>query len=281
MVMTGSSTPADLARLPLGAGQVALWWLGQAGFVLRGGGTTLLLDPFLSEGHDRLVPLPFTPEQVSGVNAILCTHEHLDHLDGDSLPAMAAASPHASFVVPAPIVSRVTGLGIARERVVGAQPDEPVELDGVTVYPVPALHGVNMTDAYSFGRELSDGRYRYLGYVVDAGGVRVYHAGDTLVYEDMAERLRRLAPDVALLPINGRDRFREERDIIGNMDHREAAQLALEVGVDLLVPMHYDMFAINLGFPAHLIDFAQRHDPGLAVMIPSRQRPFVYTATRG
>jgi L-ascorbate 6-phosphate lactonase len=280
MVMTGSSNPADLAGLRLGTGQVALWWLGQAGFLLRGGGATLLLDPFLSTGHNRLVPLPFAPEQVSDVDAVVCSHEHIDHLDGDSLPAIADASPRASFVVPAPIVSQIADLGIAAERVIGVQPDAPVELAGVTVHPVPAMHGVDMADAYSFGRELSDGRYRYLGYVVDAGGVRVYHAGDTLVYEGMAERLRRLAPHVALLPINGRDRYREESNIVGNMDHREAAQLAVEIGVDLLVPMHYEMFAINLGFPAHLIDFAQRHDPGLAVMIPSRQRPFVYTATR-
>jgi L-ascorbate 6-phosphate lactonase len=274
------SSPADLARLRLGAGQVALWWLGQAGFALRGAGATLLLDPFLSSGHDRLVPRPFPPEQAGGVDAILCSHEHIDHLDADTLPAMAAASPDARVVVPAPIVPQVRDLGIPPERIIGAQPEQPIELNGVTVHPLPACHGVDVADAYSFGQELSDGRYRYLGYVVDAGGTRVYHAGDTLVYEGMADWLRRLAPDVALLPINGRDRFREQRNIVGNMDHREAAQLAAETGVDLLVPMHFDMFAINLGFPAHLVDFVQRHHPGLAVMIADRGRPFVYTAAR-
>src|SRR6266511_1310781 len=277
---SGRAPPTPARPLDCGAGQVALWWLGQAGFVLRGGGATLLLDPFLSSGHKRLVPLPFAPEQAGGVDAILCTHEHIDHLDVDSLPAMAAASPSAPVVVPAPIVSQVTDLGIAPERVIAAQPEQPIELRGVTVHPVPACHGVDVADAYSFGRELSDGRYRYLGFVVEAGGVRVYHAGDTVLYDGMEDWLRRLPPDVALLPINGRDRFRERQGIVGNMDHREAVQLAARVGVSLLVPMHYDMFAINLGYPAHLVDFAQRHFPGVAVMIPNRERPFVYTAAR-
>ncbi len=277
-VAGGGRSPGDLARLRLEAGQVALWWLGQSGFALRGGDATLLLDPFLSTGHDRLVPRPFAPEQATGVDAILCSHEHLDHLDADSLPAMAAASPGAAVVVPAPIVSQVTDLGIAPDRVIGAQPEQPIELRGLTVHPLPAWHGIDVADAYGFGRELSGGRYRYLGYVVEADGVRVYHAGDTLVYEGMEEWLRRLAPDVALLPINGRDRFREEQNLVGNMDHREAAQLADAVGVGLLVPMHFDMFAANLGFPAHLVDFVQRHHPGLAVMLPDRERPFVCTA---
>jgi L-ascorbate 6-phosphate lactonase len=103
----------------------------------------------------------------------------------------------------------------------------------------------------------------------------VYHAGDTIVYEGMEDWLRRLAPDVALLPINGRDRFREDQNIVGNMDHREAAQLAARVGVGLLIPMHYDMFAGNPGFPAHLVDVVQRQHPDLAVMIPTRGGPFV------
>jgi L-ascorbate metabolism protein UlaG (beta-lactamase superfamily) len=274
----GPRSPADLAELPLGPGQVALWWLGQAGFAVRGGGATLLIDPFLSTGHDRLVPRPFAPERATGVDAILCTHEHIDHLDADSLPALAAASPGAAVIVPAPIVSQVTDLGIAAGRVIGAEPDRPIELPGATVHPLPSWHGTDMADAYGFGLDLPGGGYRYLGYVVEADGVRVYHSGDTLVYEGMEERLRRLAPHVALLPINGRDRFREEQNIVGNMDHREAARLAVDVGVDLLVPMHFEMFAINLGFPAHLVDFVQRHHPGLAVMLPDRVRPFVCTA---
>ncbi len=52
--------------------------------------------------------------------------------------------------------------------------------------------------------------------------MRVYHAGDTIAYDDMVERLRALRVDVALLPINGRDHFREAQDVVGNLTPREA-----------------------------------------------------------
>lgn len=268
-------TPVDLEGVELAPGQAALWWLGQAGFALRAGGTTLLLDPFLARHPDRLSPAAFAPEQATGVAAILCSHEHIDHFDAESLPALAAASPEARVVVPTPLVERVTALGILPDRVIGAQPDEPFELDGVTIHPLPAVHGVDVADAYSFGRELSGGLYRYLGFVVEAEGLRIYHAGDTLADEELQDRLARLAPDVALLPVNGRDHYREAQNIVGNMGPREAVSFAATVGAGLLVPMHYDMFPINLGYPAHLVDFAGRHHQDVAIMLPSHRRPFV------
>jgi L-ascorbate 6-phosphate lactonase len=271
-------TPADLADIPLADGSVALVWLGQAGFILRGGGVTMLLDPFIAAHPDRLRPPPFEPAQARGVDLVLCTHEHLDHLDSDALPGIAAASPEARFVVPRPIVDQVVRLGIAAERVLDAQPDAPLRLGAVTVHPVPACHGVDVADAYTFGQELSGGLYRYLGFVVEVGGARVYHAGDTIAYGGMVERLRALRPQVALLPINGRDAAREARNIVGNLDHREAANVADGIGAELLVPMHYDMFAYNLGFPAHLVDVVGREHPALSVLVPGLARPFVWSS---
>src|SRR6266545_274400 len=235
-------------------------------------------EAVLDAARRRRLPEPnvdFALEQATGVAAILCSHEHIDHFDAESLPALAAASPEAKVVVPTPLVERVTALGILPDRVVGAQPDEPFELDGVTIHPLPAVHGVDVADAYSFGRELSGGLYRYLGFVVEAEGLRIYHAGDTLADEELQDRLARLAPDVALLPVNGRDHYREAQNIVGNMGPREAVSFAATVGAGLLVPMHYDMFPINLGYPAHLVDFAGRHHQDVAIMLPSRRRPFV------
>jgi L-ascorbate 6-phosphate lactonase len=268
-------TPVDLEGIELAPGQAALWWLGQSGFAVRAGGTTLLLDPFLARHPDRLSPPPFAPEQATGVAAILCSHEHIDHFDAESLPGMAAASPEAKVVVPTPLVPRVTALGILPDRVIGAQPDEPFELDGVTIHPLPALHGVDVADAYTYGKELSDGLYRYLGYVVEAGGLRIYHAGDTLADQELEDRLSRLAPDVALLPINGRDHYREAQNLVGNLDHREAVRFTAVIGAGLLVPMHYDMFPTNLGYPAHAVDFAGRYHQDLGILLPSRRRAFV------
>lgn len=278
-----TETPtAALRALDLAPGTIALWWLGQAGFAVRAGGLVILLDPFLAPMAERVSAPAFDPEDAVGVDLVTCSHEHYDHLDLASLPAIAKASPHARFVVPRPLVDAVAAAGVSRQRLIGAQPDERIRLDGVTVHPLPARHGVGMADAYTFGRELSGGLYRYLGYVLDDGVARVYHAGDTVVYDGQAERLRALHTDVALLPINGRDHFRETAGVVGNMDHREAAQLAADAHVDVLVPMHYDTFPQNLGYPAHLVEVVRRDHPAIAVLVPSRDRPVLYTkATNG
>src|SRR6266545_1674957 len=98
--------------------------LPQAGFVLRGNGTTLLIDAFLSPRADRLVPASLAPESLTGIDAILATHEHRDHLDLIALPALAAASPNARVIVPAPIVERDDDARVRRCRRERGQRDE-------------------------------------------------------------------------------------------------------------------------------------------------------------
>jgi len=65
--------------------------------------------------------------------------------------------------------------GVPDARVIGAQPGDVIQVGSLRIHPVPARHGIHMTDAYTFGQELSDGDYRYLGYVVELDGVRIYH----------------------------------------------------------------------------------------------------------
>jgi L-ascorbate metabolism protein UlaG (beta-lactamase superfamily) len=155
-----------------------------------------------------------------------------------------------------------------------------VEIAGLGIRAVPAKHGVTMEDAYGFGESLSGGLVRFLGYVLDAGAVRLYHAGDTIHYEGMETALRDLAIDVAMLPINGRDPERETRGIVGNLSEREAAWLAKEIGAGVVIPMHHDLFARNRGYPAHLVESVERDHPGVGVLVPARDEPFVWSAGR-
>jgi L-ascorbate metabolism protein UlaG (beta-lactamase superfamily) len=253
---------------------VVVTWLGQAGFRLRGGGATVLVDAFLSDVGDRLIPPPLAPADLSDVDIVLCTHEHWDHFDAPTVAAVARASPAARVVVPAPITDQVVAAGVPADRVVGALAHELVPDLEIRVTPVPACHGVDVADAYNFGQDLSGGQVRYLGYVMEFPGARVYHAGDTLWWPGQERVLRDLGVNVALLPINGRDPVREAENIVGNLDHREAALLAAAAGVDLLVPMHWDMFAGNLGFPDQLVATIERLGLNVATLVPARMRPF-------
>jgi L-ascorbate metabolism protein UlaG (beta-lactamase superfamily) len=271
---------ARLSELELGRGQVALWHLGQSSFALRAAGATVLIDPYLAPHSDRLVPPPFAPEEATGVDVIACTHDHLDHLDRETLPALAAASPAAIVIVPTPFVDDVARLGVPSERIVGAQPGETIEIGSLVIHVLPACHGDDPAAGYGFGRERSGGLYRFLGYVLEAGGTPICHAGDTIPFDGLEELLREHRVDLALLPINGRDAVREALGIVGNLDEREAAHLAAGAGVDALVPMHYDMFEANPGSPARLVEIVHRERLDVAVFVLSRTRPFVYSPAR-
>jgi L-ascorbate metabolism protein UlaG (beta-lactamase superfamily) len=276
-----SPTPLDRVRdVRLTGREVAIAWLGQAGFVLRSTGVTALVDPFLAPWEGRAYESALAAGEAGGVDLVLCTHEHVDHFDAVSAPAIAAASPQARFVVPTPIVDMVTEVGIAPERVVGVQPGEPVELDGVTVRTVRAMHGVTMDDAYGFGEALSDGLVRFVGFVLDLGGTRVYHAGDTIHYDGMRDEVRAAGVDVALLPINGRDPAREARGIVGNLSEREAAWLAGAIGAEYVLPMHHDLFPHNRGYPSRLVESVERDHPGVHVLVPQRDEPFMIRSAR-
>jgi L-ascorbate metabolism protein UlaG (beta-lactamase superfamily) len=260
-----------------------LWWLGQAGFRLCGdlgqSGAVVFCDPFLTYRAERSWQAPVDVAQLAAADLVLATHEHNDHYDADALK-LAAEVPGSRFtlVLPRPLVDQAREeLGLPADRIIGAQPDEPIEHAGVRIFPVPARHGIHVIDAYSFGQELSGGLVRYLGYVVELDGVRVYHAGDCSPYPGQVERLRALQPRIALLPINGRDFFREsERNIVGNMDYREAARLATEIGAHLLVPMHWELFERNRGYPGELPAYVTDNLVELSVLVMGRGARHVY-----
>jgi L-ascorbate 6-phosphate lactonase len=250
---------------------LSLTWYGQAGFRLAGGDSQVLIDPFMSERDTRRYPPVASAEDFGDITLVLCTHEHLDHMDTGFLPKFAAANRDARIVVPAPVLDQAVNAGLDAGRLVGAVPGEKLTDRDVTVHPLPALHGIGggKPVVYEFG----DGRF--LGYLIDVAGVRVFHTGDALVYSDLVPALLELAPDVLLVPINGRDHMREKAGVVGNMNETEAAWLATEVNPAYVIPMHYEMFTGNRGDVGRFTSLVHERaaDGGPAVLIPPRGRP--------
>jgi L-ascorbate 6-phosphate lactonase len=251
---------------------IELTWFGQAAFRFAAGQDRVLVDPFLSDRPDRRYRPPAVAADLADTTLVLCTHEHDDHLDLKFLRDLFAAGGRPHVVVPAPVVPFAVAGGLDESRLISAEPGAPISVGNVRVESLPVVHGVggDQPVEYAFrSRGDPEGSFRFLGYAVEIGGVRIFHPGDTVVFPDFAGELRRLAPDVLLLPINGRDYMRDTFGWPGNMNEQEAAWLCREVQPSYVVPMHYDGFANNLGDPGRFVD-ALGDDHLTAVLLPSR-----------
>jgi len=227
-----------------------LWWLGQSGFLLAHEGRCLLLDPYLSDSltakyaqtdnpHVRMTRRVVNPARLNFISAVACTHNHTDHLDAQTIKPLIAANPDIEVIVPA--ASRAFAadrLGVDSLELLTIDDRQTLEVAGFSLTGVPAAHETIERDAA--------GHCRFLGYIVRAGGATIYHSGDTVLYDGIADLLRPFAIDLALLPINGRS---PERRVAGNLTGVEAAQLARDIGAGLVIPCHYEMFEFNTASP--------------------------------
>lgn len=247
--------------------RVVVTWLGQASFRFDAGDRRILVDPFFAEHDARRYP-PFSlDEHGAGVDWLLVTHPHLDHLDPFSLREVAARSPDLTIVAPAPLEAEV------REAAPGAafagvDRGDRLELPGAGAVTVrPAIHGMRV--AYDYPDDP-----RFVGYVLELGGTTLYHAGDTIVTDTLRAALAPLAIDVALLPVNGRTYYREREELVGNMGTRDAVALAAEIGASILVPYHWDLFRGNTEWPGRVVDDAVEAEAPLHVLTLRRGVPW-------
>jgi L-ascorbate 6-phosphate lactonase len=248
-------------------------WYGQSGFRLAAGDARVLIDPFLTDRDDRRYAPPAIAADFGDITLVLCTHEHVDHLDLPFLRAFCAANATARIVVPAPVIEVAVGGGLDRGRLVGAVPGEELTDSGVTVHPLPALHGLGGDQPVVYEFAPDGGPVRFLGYAVDVGGVRFFHAGDGLVYPELPGAVSALAPDVVMVPINGRDHMREANGMVGNMNETEAAWLCAQVDPGYVIPMHYEAIASNTGNPGHFTSLVRESSATTTVLVPSRATP--------
>jgi L-ascorbate metabolism protein UlaG (beta-lactamase superfamily) len=244
---------ADLSRPDTRPGELRVWWLGQSGFLVRHAGEFLLLDPYLSDSltrkyaqtdkpHVRLTERVIAPEKLTGISVVTSSHNHTDHLDAETLLPLRTANPGMRLVIPEANRAFVAErLEISSSEPVGLDDGASAKVAGWTFHGIAAAHNELERDAA--------GHHKFLGYIVRRGPWTLYHSGDTRLYPGLVEKLRAFAIGVAFLPINGHS---AERRVAGNLDGREAAQLAHDIGARWVVPCHYEMFAFNTADPAEL-----------------------------
>ena len=248
--------------------QLQLYYLGQVGFLLCCNGKTLLIDGYLTDYVDRhfataLVPWkrrypsPIAPEVLDFVDYVLCTHDHSDHTDPDTVTAILSVNAHAQFIGTHAVAKCFAEIGVPSDRITALSNDETVVLcDGITVTNVPAAHEELHPDENGNFRE---GGFRMV-FGVSSDAISVYHAGDCCLYEGLEERV--MDSDIMILPVNGRDYYRlHEKNIIGNFDCTEAITLASRCHADMLIPVHIDLYDVNALNPAIFVDTLEKLNP--------------------
>lgn len=225
----------------------AFCWLGQAGFLIEQAGLRIVIDAYLSDSlalkyagtrfpHKRMMPPPVAPSELTGIDWLLCTHGHTDHMDPGTIGPLLSANPEARVLAPRAEAARARERGVPDQRLVLIDAGEARDLGGVTVTAVPAAHEEL--------RRTEDG-YLFLGYVLEGAGVTLWHSGDTIPWPGQVEWLLPFRVDVALLPVNGRDALRAANGVPGNLTLEEAVALTDAIGAPAMVAHHFGLFDFN------------------------------------
>jgi L-ascorbate metabolism protein UlaG (beta-lactamase superfamily) len=169
-------------------------WLGHDGFRIDAS-TCIYIDPYQIDGGQP-------------ADVILITHEHFDHCSPEDVARIQ--QPGTVIITEKDSAKKLSG----DVRVM--TPGERLILDGLTVEAVPA---------YNTNKDFHPKANRWLGFILDIDGVRIYHAGDS----DYIPEMKDLEVDIALLPVSG----------TYVMTADEAVEAALAIKPKLAIPMHY------------------------------------------
>ena len=216
-------------------GKIHLFWIGQAGFIIKSKEEKLLgVDLYLSEcvepveghvGYHRLMPQILGYDELQ-FDVLIATHYHRDHFDIDAMPALMANG-HTRLLCAYDCVDDVKRLGIDETRVTYVKPGDTYEIDGFKLSFIHSDHGA--------GAPLE------VGVIVTVNNKHILEVGDTCLRLDWKEEYLKEGPvDVLIAPING---------AYGNLNEQENVDLTAALTPQLTVPCHFGMFASHGGNP--------------------------------
>ncbi|MER5794439.1 MBL fold metallo-hydrolase [Streptomyces sp. NPDC001980] len=207
---------------------VEITWWGHATCTIEDSGIRLLTDPLFARrlAHLRRRRGAPPPPEARRADLALVSHLHADHLH---VPSLAGLAPGTRLLVPRGAPRAVPALRrLRRLLITEVEAGDEIPVGPLLVRAVPARHD---------GRRLPVGPHRSpaLGYVVE-GAARTYFAGDTGLFDEMAEAVGPV--DVALLPVGGWGPYLGE----GHLDAGRAARALARLAPRSAVPVHYGTY---------------------------------------
>src|SRR3954464_810066 len=210
---------------------IKLTWLGHATFRIETPEEkTFYIDPWVMGNPS----CPESEKDVKKADVLLCTHGHGDHI-GDAVPIIKRHNPKVVGIFELCLWLKKKGA----QQISPMNKGGTQQVDDLRVTMVNAVHSCGIQD--------DDGSIIYggeaCGYVIQfEGGLKLYHAGDTAVFGDMALIRDLYAPDVACLPIG--DLF--------TMSPKEASYACSLLRPKAVIPMHFGTFPALTGRPSQL-----------------------------
>jgi L-ascorbate 6-phosphate lactonase len=252
----------EIKQHEVSAGTVTIWWLYQAGIVVKSPrGTVLAIDPYLSDAvaksynQPRNVPAPLDPARAQ-FDAVLASHSHPDHLDPDSIEGFARHE-RTRFIGPPMVADRVVAAGVGPHRTVALKRGDRTDVGDISVRAVHARHPFPPEPAPDA-----------IGFLLDTGSVTLYHSGDTEYDSEIVDDVSDVS--AAFIVMNG---------TAGNMNADEAALLAWRIGAKVAVPFHYGLWR-DEGYgtgatldPYQFVGTYERLAPGAPTLVLSPARP--------
>ena len=237
---------------------LGVYWLCQAGFAFKtNSGRVVVIDPYLSDvvervvGFKRMTICPIATEDLEA-DLIICTHEHLDHMDTDALPALAK-NERTHFAGPIECMKEFQKQQIPVERCHLLEEGKSLSFGDITVHAVYADHGELAPDA--------------LGVVVDFDGIRVYHTGDTAYRPEEFKPAIAMKPHILLPCING---------AFGNLNAEEAAMLTKLIAPEIVIPTHFWMFVEQNGDPRGFMEQCSALIPSTKAVLVKPGEQFLF-----
>lgn len=223
----------QFAHLPIATGkEIAVTWLGHAGFFVQVGGLNIAIDPNWALWHGpvkRLRHPTVWAHDLPHIDLVLVTHAHYDHLHLPSLRKLAAAQP---IIVPEGVGSLVKNCGFG--RIVELKNWQSATYQDLRITLTPARHwGARM---------IHDTHRQFGGFLIKSPDRCVYHCGDSAMFDGFREIGKRASIDLALMPIGAYD-APSGRPV--HMNPEEALDAFEMLGAQSLVPMHHATFPLG------------------------------------
>src|SRR5689334_20553556 len=162
---------------------IAIWWVGNAGWLIKSDDLLIGIDLDLST-EEKAGPPPITAQDLVGeLDAAFVTHHHGDHCNVPTIAALAQGA-KCTFVLPRPCLKEVAELHIPPERIVVPEPLHPFDLKGIHVEPVHAIHGNQEFTVLTREPDFVESIAHNCGYVFNIQGKRFFHPGDSVLTEE-------------------------------------------------------------------------------------------------